>query len=165
MLVSWEAHMGREDSRRNFLKYVPVALVSLCVARSVAAQPQNGQNGAGQNGRPEGMGSGGGGIPTPKIVPPGTDTNTTLDSSDGKPGAPSLLHGDKYEAPNPVIRRDPEQERIDMRIQVTKLASAAEELKKEVLKTDTTSVLSLDMIKHAQNIEKLARQIAQLAKA
>ena len=150
--------MGREDSRRNFLKYIPVALFSFCVARSVAAQQQNGQNGTGPSGRPVG---GGGGMP--KIVPPSDDAG--LDSGDGKPGAPSLLHTDKVDPSNVNLRRDPELSRADMRIQVTKLASAAEELKKEVLKTDTTSVLSLDMIKHAQNIEKLAHQIAQLAKA
>jgi hypothetical protein len=47
---------------------------------------------------------------------------------------------------------------------VTRLAELAEELKKQVEETDATKVLSLDLIKKSQEIEKLAHQIATLAR-
>jgi hypothetical protein len=47
---------------------------------------------------------------------------------------------------------------------VEKLAELAEELKKQVEDTDSTKVLSLDMIKKSQEIEKLAHTIAALAR-
>ena len=40
----------------------------------------------------------------------------------------------------------------------------AEDLKKEVDKTDSADVLSLQMVKKAEEIEKLARQIKNLAR-
>lgn len=47
---------------------------------------------------------------------------------------------------------------------IDKLAELAQELKKEIDATDSTKVLSIDMIKKTQEIEKLAHQIATLAK-
>lgn len=57
------------------------------------------------------------------------------------------------------------QERNQRQIQknVAKLFSLAEELKTQVEKTDSTSVLSLALVQKAKAIEKLARQIATLA--
>jgi hypothetical protein len=51
-----------------------------------------------------------------------------------------------------------------MRHDIEKLAELAQELKKQVEDTDSTKVLSLDMIRKTQEIEKLAHQIATLAK-
>jgi hypothetical protein len=46
---------------------------------------------------------------------------------------------------------------------VEKLFTLAEELKAEVEKTDSTSVLSLALVQKAREVEKLAHQIANLA--
>jgi hypothetical protein len=51
-----------------------------------------------------------------------------------------------------------------MKHDIERLAELAEELKKQVEDTDSTKVLSVEMIKKTQEIEKLAHQIATLAK-
>lgn len=52
----------------------------------------------------------------------------------------------------------------DIRKNVERLFQLASELKKEVEKTDSTAVLSLNMLRKAEEIEKLARQIRNRAK-
>ena len=47
---------------------------------------------------------------------------------------------------------------------VQKLYTLASELKDEVSKTDSTTVLSLAMVRKAEEIEKLAKQIKNLAR-
>jgi hypothetical protein len=57
-----------------------------------------------------------------------------------------------------------EQNQKDIKKDVEKLYELASELKTEVDKTDATAVLSLAMVKKAEEIEKLARQIKDHAK-
>lgn len=51
-----------------------------------------------------------------------------------------------------------------LRADVAKLYEMAAELRSEVERTDATSTLSVSLIKEAQEIEKLAKQIRNLAK-
>lgn len=57
-----------------------------------------------------------------------------------------------------------EQHQKDIKKDVEKLYELASQLKTEVDKTDATAVLSLAMVKKAEEIEKLARQIKDHAK-
>ena len=52
----------------------------------------------------------------------------------------------------------------DIKKNVEKLYDLASELKKQVEKTDSAAVLSLDLIRKAEEIEKLAKQIKDRAK-
>ena len=60
-----------------------------------------------------------------------------------------------------VIER---QNQKQIREDVAKLYEMASELKGEVERTDATSTLSVSLVKKAQQIEKLAKQIKDLAK-
>ena len=57
-----------------------------------------------------------------------------------------------------------EQRQKDIKKNVEKLFELASQLKTEVEKTDATVVLSLAMVKKAEEIEKLAKQIKDNAK-
>jgi hypothetical protein len=57
-----------------------------------------------------------------------------------------------------------EQHQKDIKKDIEKLYDLATQLKAEVEKTDATSVLSLGMVKKAEEIEKLAKQIKDHAK-
>jgi hypothetical protein len=57
-----------------------------------------------------------------------------------------------------------EQHQKDIKKDIEKLYDLAMQLKAEVEKTDATTVLSLGMVKKAEEIEKLAKQIKELAK-
>jgi hypothetical protein len=57
-----------------------------------------------------------------------------------------------------------EQNQKDIKKDVERLFDLASELKTEVEKTDATVVLSLALVKKAEEIEKLARQIKDHAK-
>ena len=57
-----------------------------------------------------------------------------------------------------------EQRQKDIKKDIEKLFDLATQLKTEVEKTDATTVLSLGMVKKAEEIEKLAKQIKDHAK-
>ena len=57
-----------------------------------------------------------------------------------------------------------EERQKNIKRDVQKLYDLAEQLKNEVEKTDSTTVLSLAMLKKAEEIEKLAKQIKERAK-
>jgi hypothetical protein len=123
-------------------------------AAPIAASAQQQASGNG----PKGATNQGGGMPH--------SGGTSIDETgDGKPVAASMRDLSPQQLGAANIVRDPNLDRMNMRLNVTKLATYAEELKKEVLKTDTTKVLSVEMIKKTEDIEKLAHQIAMLAKA
>jgi len=61
-------------------------------------------------------------------------------------------------------RRMPEENIKDTRKKVERLYQLAAELKAEVDKTDSTQVLSLNLVKKAEEIEKLAREIKNRSK-
>lgn len=56
------------------------------------------------------------------------------------------------------------QNQKNMRKDVARLYDLAGQLKKQVDKTDSSEVLSLDMLRKAQEIEKLAKHIQSMAK-
>jgi hypothetical protein len=66
-------------------------------------------------------------------------------------------------APSPEKRALDENER-DIKKKVEKLYELAAELKAEVDKTDSSKVLSLNLLKKAEEIEKLAREIKNRSK-
>lgn len=57
-----------------------------------------------------------------------------------------------------------EQRQKDIKKEVEKLYTLASELKAEVEKTDATTTLSLPMVRKAEEIERLAKQIKENAK-
>jgi hypothetical protein len=70
--------------------------------------------------------------------------------------------------PNPNLKSPTkvrlEENQKDIRKHIEKLFDLASQLKEQVEKTDATAVLSLAMVKKAEEIERLARQIKELAK-
>jgi len=52
----------------------------------------------------------------------------------------------------------------EIKTEVAKLYEMVSELKEQIEKTDATSTLSLSVVKKARQIEKLAKQIKDLAK-
>ena len=78
------------------------------------------------------------------------------------PNFPSGMDGPPPTAPDKkAIDRENQKE---IRADVTKLYGMVCELKDQVDKTDATSTLSLSVVKKAQQIEKLAKQIKDRAK-
>lgn len=57
-----------------------------------------------------------------------------------------------------------EERQKNIKKDVEKLYNLAEQLKSEVEKTDSTTILSLAMVKKAEEIERLAKQIKDRAK-
>ena len=53
---------------------------------------------------------------------------------------------------------------VTIRTDITRLYEMVSELKEQVDKTDATTTLSISIVKKAQQIEKLAKQIKDLAK-
>ena len=80
---------------------------------------------------------------------------------DGRdPSAPPVL-----DSPSPVNRMAIEMEnQKELRANIAKLYDMVVELKEQVEKTDANSTLSVPLMKKAQQIEKLAKQIKNLAK-
>jgi len=75
---------------------------------------------------------------------------------------PPGLNGPQATGPDKkAIDRQNQQE---IRADVTKLYEMVSELKDQIDKTDSTSTLSVSVVKKAQQIEKLAKQIKDLAK-
>jgi hypothetical protein len=70
--------------------------------------------------------------------------------------------------PNPNLKSPAkvrlEENQKDIRKDIQKLFDLASQLKTQVEKTDATVVLSLAMVKKAEEIERLARQIKERAK-
>jgi hypothetical protein len=65
--------------------------------------------------------------------------------------------------PSQVNRGAIEMDQKEIRANVAKLYDMVVELKEQVQKTDTHSTLSIPVMKKAQQIEKLAKQIKNLA--
>ncbi len=76
--------------------------------------------------------------------------------------------GDDEPNPNPNLKSPTkvllEENQKDIKKNVEKLFDLASQLKEQVEKTDSTTVLSLAMVKKAEEIERLARQIKERAK-
>jgi hypothetical protein len=87
----------------------------------------------------------------PRLRPPG-DTSDDNANGDAAPRAA---------AANKAML---EQRQKDIKKEVERLYKLASDLKEEVEKTDATTTLSLPMVKKAEEIEKLAKQIKENAK-
>jgi hypothetical protein len=138
------------QSRRNLIRFIPAGLLLLwATGRIVRADAlPDGQN------PPVGT-------PPPNTPPPppnpfGPDGQL---HDEPHPFGPLGKAGDTPNRP----RKDLKADEKDIRKQVVLLAQYADELKKEVEKTDSTKVLSLQMLRKTQDIEKLAHNIAKLA--
>jgi hypothetical protein len=92
---------------------------------------------------------GSGGSPRAKVYPNGRDPNSMSGIED-----PNRLD------PKAIERANQKEIRTD----VAKLYEMVTELKEQIEKTDATATLSISVVKKAQQIEKLAKQIKDLAK-
>jgi hypothetical protein len=88
--------------------------------------------------------------PIPSPHAPNPNFPPGLDGPDLKPGTDN-------KSADPQIQRE-------IKGDVLKLFELASELKVQVEKTDASSTLSLSMVKTAQQIEKLAKQIRNLSR-
>jgi hypothetical protein len=88
-------------------------------------------------------------------IPEPTRPQQPRPTQESSPENPSLPNPDKK------ILADNDK---DIKKKVEKLYQLASELKKEVDKTDSTKVLSLNLVKKTEEIEKLARDIRNRSK-
>jgi hypothetical protein len=89
-------------------------------------------------------------------TPPGRPPKTTPNDDDGSPANANFpASGNKALL---------EQRQKDIKKEIEKLFNLVSQLKAEVEKTDATTVLSLAMVKKAEEIERLAKQIKENAK-
>jgi hypothetical protein len=131
--------MKKNQSRRNVIKFIPGALLMLWANRGNAAALAGGQN-------------------PPPNPPYPFDKNGDL-----KVNNEILGPEPKPPAMPAAPRKDLKADDKDIHKQVALLAQYADDLKKEVEKTDSTKVLSIGMLRKTQSIEKLAHHIASLA--
>ena len=86
--------------------------------------------------------------PPGRLPPPGREPPTLPDTDLPKVDKKALLKDNQKQIQDDVQR----------------LYTLASELKEQVAKTDSTAVLSLAMVRKAEEIEKLAKQIKNLAR-
>jgi hypothetical protein len=140
--------MDSKQSRRNLIKFIPGAFLILWSARgndlALANYAAGGQN-----------------PPTNTPPPPPYPFGP---NGELKPSKSEILGPEAKTPLTPTApKKDLKADDRDIHKQVALLAQYAEELKKEVEKTDSTKVLSLQMLRKTQSIEKLAHHIATLA--
>jgi len=84
------------------------------------------------------------------------------------PGPPKLPRDDKTsepsEPPAASTKSLLEQNQKEIKKEIEKLYDLATQLKDEIEKTDSSAVLSVALVKKAEEVEKLARQIKDRAK-
>jgi hypothetical protein len=83
------------------------------------------------------------------------------------PNAPSRNFPHRIGDPDPTApdpKKVNQQNQAEIRTEIQKLSELVSELKEEVDKTDANSTLSISVVKKAQQIEKLAKQIKDRAK-
>lgn len=150
--------MSPDHSRRNFLKFAPGTIALFSMAQAALAQnpPQGGTNPTGN--RPPGSGGGGGGFGHGMAPgPAGHD-------GDFQPGRVGGTHAhDKVEVPRKP-RKDLAADEKSMREDVQQLVRTTGELQKALEGFGPKQPLSAQMIGRTREIEKLAHDIAELAK-
>jgi hypothetical protein len=137
----------KNQSRRNLIKFITGVLVMLWATRgnaaAVAGNTSGGQNPPTNN-------------PPNPPYPFDKDGNLKVKND--------VLGPDPVQPVTPAApRKDLKADDKDIHKQVALLAQYADDLKKEVEKTDSTKVLSIGMLRKTQSIEKLAHHIASLA--
>ena len=149
--------MSPDHSRRNFLKFAPGAIALFSIVQTAFAQ--NPPQGNPPSNRPPGSGGGGGGgfghgMPPD---PAGRD-------GDFQPGRVEGTHAhDKVEVPRKP-RKDLAADQKSMREDVQQLVRTTQELKNAMEGFGSKQSLSAEMIGKTKEIEKLAHDIAELAK-
>lgn len=91
---------------------------------------------------------------------PGTPPKAKVYPNGRDPNAPTGIDEPSRLDPKAIERANQQKIRTD----VVKLYEMVSDLKEQVEKTDATSTLSVSILKKAQQIEKLAKQIKDLAK-
>jgi hypothetical protein len=85
------------------------------------------------------------------------------------PNAPNPNSPHRIGDPEPTTGTDPKaidkQNQAEIRLEVQKLSDLVNELKEQIDKSDANSTLSISVVKKAQQIEKLAKQIKDRAKS
>jgi len=147
--------MGKDHSRREFIASTGALAVALVPALGIAnaqdtttnnpPRPKPDSGGPSMRTNTNGPNSGQGGT-----FPP---INPRRDPSSIDDNAPNV---DRKE----VLKANDK----DIKSNVLRLAELADDLKKEVEKTDSANVLSLPMVHKAEEIERLAKHIAMLAR-
>jgi hypothetical protein len=139
--------MEKNQSRRNLVKFIPGALFMLWATRGKASALA-------------------GAVPAGQNPPAGNVQNPPYPfDKNGDLKVKNEILGPEPKPPAlPVVpRKDLKADDKDIHKQVALLAQYADDLKKEVEKTDSTKVLSVGMLRKTQSIEKLAHHIATLA--
>ena len=83
------------------------------------------------------------------------------------PNAPSRNFPHRIGDPEPTgpdSKAVDKQNQAEIRTEIQRLTELVSELKEEVDKTDANATLSVSVVKKAQQIEKLAKQIKEVAK-
>lgn len=96
------------------------------------------------------------GHPTPVPIVPRPSPNAP------NPNYPPGLQGPEQTPPDP--KKLDRQNQAEIKADVQKLYELIGELKEQVERSDTNSTLSLSVVKKAQQIEKLAKQVKDRAK-
>ena len=84
------------------------------------------------------------------------------------PNAPDPNFPPGFEGPQatgPDKKAIDQQNQKEIKADVTRLYEMVSELKEQIEKTDSTSILSVSVVKKAQQIEKLAKQIKDRARS
>jgi hypothetical protein len=162
--------MTPDHSRRNFLRYVPGALFVLTAAQTTSAQrPGQGSSINPGSGNPVdaqpstshgGLGGGGGvGGQTPPPGPAQKNGDYQPPTLEG----PHDKSKDKDPAPHKP-RKDLAADQKTLRDEVQRLALDTQELNNAVAQFGPRQALSVELVGKTKEIEKLARDIAALAK-
>ena len=150
--------MSPDHSRRNFLKFAPGTIALLSIARGALAQnappggpanPTNKQN----TGTGGGGGFGGGMSPGP-----------AAHNGDFDPGKVSSIHDKSKTEPPSKPRKDLAADQKSMREEVQQLVRDTQDLMNAVEQFGSEQPLSPELIGKTKEIEKLAHDIAALAK-
>ena len=106
-------------------------------------------------------------LPLETLLTPGTAGAQGVRSVPrGKPmPLPEDAENPAPEAPNADPKVILEHNQLQMKEAVQKLYTLVEQLKHQVDRTDSTSVLSLNLVDSAKKVEDLAKQIRNLARA
>lgn len=155
--------MSWVHSRRDFLKFAPGTLTLFFIAPAIAAQnPPQGSSTTNTNpNRPPnpGAGSGGGGFGGGGL-PPGPAGH----EGDFKPGRVTGMRDKDHTEPPAKPRKDLAEDQKSMRNEVQQLVRDTQDLKKALEQIGPKQALPGELIGKTKEIEKLARDIAALAK-
>jgi len=157
--------MSWVHSRRKFLLFAPAAVALFSMARNVFAQnpPQGGSATNPNSNRPAGNGGGfgGGGYGAGGTAPgPGPAAR----DGDFKPGKVSGMHDKDHSEPPSKPRKDLTADQKSMREEVQQLVRDTQELKNAIEQVGPKQRLPGELIGKTKEIEKLAHEIAALAK-